>query len=316
MNLTKTVFDVDHVLNGVIPIGDDQCRFDYQKLEHAIKAIVKKKLDDDDAIMADTPDNIPTFVVATKGLHADGPPTLFRSYQCQGHSASKCTIWEAGRATSAIPTFFKPIKINIPPLGATFVDGGLTYNNPAELALFEAQKIWTSAKRFCLVSIGTGRMRPVRVVDISSDSSNTSGVPWWILGVKSATKIPSGVTALKKIAQACVELTGNSEPVHQRLLQLATSPDPEKIYSYHRFNVARDLQDIGLEEWNKMEELAGHTTVYMEEREGELKRNKCVEDLMKPPAIECNCHMFNKVNLPSYQAAFCFSEILHGPIPT
>jgi hypothetical protein len=105
LELCKTVFEVDQVFQGIIPVGDDQCRFDYRKLEKAIKNIVNKKLEDENAIMADSADSIPTFVVAIKGLHTDGPPTLFRSYQCQGHNVSNCAIWEAGRATSAAPIF-------------------------------------------------------------------------------------------------------------------------------------------------------------------------------------------------------------------
>lgn len=290
------MFEVDQVLKGIIPIGDDQCRFDYKQLEHAIKDVVKKKLHDENAIMADIgegPKNVPTFVVATKGLHADGPPTLFRSYQCQGHSPSNCTIWEAGRATSAAPTFFKPIKIEIPLPGATFIDGGLVYNNPAELALSEAQRIWTSVKRFCLVSLGTGRLKSIQIVDIQSagskesDRSNKSKILRWAPGVKTATRIPSGLAVLKKIAEACVNLTTNSEPAHQRLLKLAASVDLEKKFPYHRFNVERDMQDIGLQEWNKIEEMAAHTAAYMEEGEGELKRNKCVQDLLHPSVVEC-----------------------------
>ena len=296
------MFDVDQVLEGVIPIGDDQCRFDYKKLERAIKDIVRKKLHDENAKMADVrerPENVPTFVVATKDLHANGPPTLFRSYQCEGHSPSKCAIWEAGRATSATPTFFKPIKIEIPQPGATFVDGGMAYNNPAELALSEAQRIWTSAKRFCLVSIGTGRLKSVRVVDGSkeSDSAVKSEVLRRIPGakrVKTMTKIPPGMAVLKKITEVCMELITNSEPVHQRLLKLTTSADPEKKFPYHRFNVERDMQAIELQEWNKMEEMAAHTAAYMEEGEGELKRNKCVQDLMSPPAIECKKTIFRR----------------------
>jgi len=296
MDLSKKVFEVDQVLHGVIPIGDDQCRFDYKQFEHAIKDIVRKRLYDENATMADNherPENVPNFVVATKGLHADGPPTLFRSYQCQGYSHSKCAIWEAARATSATPTFFKPIKIEIPRPGATFVDGGLMHNNPGELALSEGHRIWTHAKRFCLVSIGTGRLKSVRVVDIQSTGStefNSFKVSSWIPGAKRAktmTRIPSGLTVLNKMTEACVELTANSEFVHQRLLKLATSGDPEKKFLYHRFNVERDMQDIELQEWDKMEEMTAHTSVYMEEGEGELKRNKCVQDLMSPPAVEC-----------------------------
>jgi hypothetical protein len=106
-------------------------------------------------------------------------------------------------------------------------------------------------------------------------------------------RIPSGLTALKNVAEACVKLTTNSETVHQRLFKLVLSADPEKKFPYHRFNVEWDLQDIGLQQWDKMEEMAAHTAVYMEEGEGELKRNECVQDLMSPPAIECNQTIFS-----------------------
>jgi predicted acylesterase/phospholipase RssA len=228
--------------------------------------------------MADTADNIPTFIVATKALHADGPPTLFRSYQCQGHNASKCAIWEAGRATSAAPIFFKPIKIEIPRPGATFVDGGVTHNNPAELALSEAKKIWTTAKKVRLVSLGTGRLKSVQIVQIESgpptEKSKWSGV------MTKVSRLPSGSAALLSIGEACVKLTTNTEPVHQRLLKRSASTDPDEQFPYHRFNVDRDMQDIGLEEWRKVEEIAAHTSAYMEEAEGEINRNKCVHDLM------------------------------------
>ena len=162
---------MDQVLKGVIPIGDNQCRFDYKKLEEEIQCVVKKKLGNENESMASTYSDgakmVPTFVVATKGLNAEGPPTLFRSYQCKGHDANRCAIWEAGRATSAAPTFFKPIEISIPKPGGTFVDGGLAHNNPAELALSEAEKIWPKAKRFCLVSVGTGRLGSIRVVELT-----------------------------------------------------------------------------------------------------------------------------------------------------
>ena len=285
IKLSEQVFDVDQVLKGVIPVGDDQCRFNYKKLEIAIQDIVKKKLGDENAIMADTTENpepIPTFVVATKALRAEAPPTLFRSYQCEGHNADKCAIWEAGRATSAAPTFFKPIKIKVPPPGATYVDGGLAHNNPAELALSEARKIWTKARKFCLVSIGTGRQSSVRVMNLSNSSDSTRDdeppvkkrILEYIPGVITASRIPSGVTALKKIVEACVQLATNSEFVHDRIFkQQMETTSPERQLHYHRFNVDRDMEDIELQEWEKMEEMGVHTAAYME-RSG----NGCEEE--------------------------------------
>lgn len=277
---------MDQVLNGVIPLGDDECRFDYKKLESVIKTLVEKKLRDENAIMADTTESVPTFVVATKGLHADGPATLFRSYQCTGYNADKCAIWEAARATSAAPTFFKPIKIKIPAPGGTFVDGGLTHNNPAELALSEAQRIWSTVKRFCLVSIGTGRSKSVKIVDTNSyqldglrSKMATLSLVW--------RRVATGQTAITKIRKACVELASNSEPVHQRLFKVSTSKDPEKRFPYHRFNVERDMHEIELQEWRQMDAIGEHTATYMEEGEGETRRNQCVQDLMNPAPIQC-----------------------------
>jgi predicted acylesterase/phospholipase RssA len=276
----------------VIPVGDDQCRFDYKKLEVEIKAIVLRKLGDEKAAMAEKivgSKTIPTFVVATKGLNAGGPPTLFRSYECEGHNADMCAIWEAARATSAAPTFFKPITIESPLPRATYVDGGLQNNNPTELARAEAQKIWPKAKRFCIVSVGTGRLKAIQITSASGKSGRSKGsnVLKWIPGVTTASRVVAGSTSARNIAKACVDLVTNSEPVHQRLFKESNSSDPERQFPYHRFNVDRDMQDIGLQEWSKMEEMASHTAVYIEEGEGVLKRNKCVHDLMNSPNMEC-----------------------------
>jgi patatin-like phospholipase/acyl hydrolase len=289
IKLSEEVFDVDQVLKGVIPVGDNQCRFNHKQLETAIQGVVKKKLGDENAIIADTATNptpVPTFVVATKAFHADGPPTIFRSYRCTGHNADKCAIWEAGRATSAAPTFFKPIKIKAPLPGATYVDGGLAHNNLAELALAEAQKIWPNARKFCLVSVGTGRQSSVRLVNSTHSSSTVrddeeqSYIKWnlaRIPGVTTASRVPSGMVALNNIVDACVKLATNSESVHERIYK---QMEADRRLRYHRFNVDRDMEGIGLQEWQKMEEMGSHTAAYMEEAEKITKKNSCVQDLI------------------------------------
>lgn len=42
--LAQDVFQTDQVLQGVIPVGDDECRFDSTKLETAIKNIIHSSL--------------------------------------------------------------------------------------------------------------------------------------------------------------------------------------------------------------------------------------------------------------------------------
>ncbi|KAL9083483.1 MAG: hypothetical protein Q9165_008510 [Trypethelium subeluteriae] len=63
-------------------------------------------------------------------------------------------VWEAARATSAAPIFFRPAHI---PAHGAFQDGGLKHNNPINLALTETRAIWpTSSCPDVVLSLGTG----------------------------------------------------------------------------------------------------------------------------------------------------------------
>jgi len=295
MDLSKRVFKTDQVIKGVIPTGDDQCRFDYNILEAVIKEVVKNSLQDENAKMDESNETgiCPTFVVATPGLNADGPPSVLRSYKCKGANPSQCAIWEAGRATSAAPLFFKPIHINTPPPGLTFVDGGLGHNNPSEVALQEAQRLWPTAKQFCLVSVGTGRQRSVKlsmpvapaVTAPPEDESHgrSSIIPSWISipGWRTATRLPAGVYNLKRIAEVCAQLVTGSEAVHQRVLRACLSNHSNMCFRYYRFNVEHDMEDVQLQEYEKINDIAAHTRRYMDEGEGEMKRDQCVADLVR-----------------------------------
>eukprot|EP01047_Picozoa_sp_COSAG01_P021973 COSAG01_NODE_1291_length_10881_cov_33.377017_6_plen_445_part_00 len=100
------------------------------------------------------------FVVAAseksaKGADAPYQQHMFRSYAQDtsvNSGSSDCYLWEAGRATSAAPSYFKPISIN----GQSFVDGGVLANNPIRCALDEAQDIWPGRPIGCVVSLGCG----------------------------------------------------------------------------------------------------------------------------------------------------------------
>jgi hypothetical protein len=187
--------------------------------------------------------------------------------------------------------------VEIPAPGGWFIDGGLRHNNPSQLALDEACRLWPTVKRFCLVSIGTGRQRNVEFVDINDSDAPKDNEPKGsflsglsrIPGVKllqGVKRVPSGAVELAKIGRACVEMSTSSEPVHQRLLKLANSDDPHLRFPYHCFNVDRGTESIGLEEWRAKVRMAGFTTRYMTEGEGEMKRNACVQDLLRPAPIE------------------------------
>lgn len=294
-NLSKDVFRVDHVLAGKIPAGDDRCRFDYRELEKAIKNMIKARLGDENYSMSakpkpETPKQCCTFVIAQMAENLSAQPTIFRSYSAEGVARSKCAIWEAARATSAAPMYFKEMTINTRPPPITYIDGGLGYNNPAKLALIEAERIWN--KKACLVSIGTGHPSAVSIVD-ESQLENDLGVqrtflktmqsslstlasyiiPKWDI----AKNIPDGILALLKMGGALTSIITNTEAVHDQLER-----DAHEQFAYFRFNVDRDVGDIGLEDWKKLSKMAAHTQAYMGTFEMEKKKISCAKCLIDP----------------------------------
>jgi len=93
-----------------------------------------------------------TAVLAITKDDEDGPPTLFTTYDTSA-SFHGCTIWQAARATSAVPPFFKSIKIGRDRI--EFVDA-LRYNNPCEILIEEARLQFPGREQMRVLSIGTG----------------------------------------------------------------------------------------------------------------------------------------------------------------
>jgi predicted acylesterase/phospholipase RssA len=232
-------------------------------------------------------------------LDANAPrPTVFRSYAGENVRPSKCAIWQAARATSAAPSFFKEMFIDIPPPGISYIDGGLGYNNPAELALGEAAELWPASTNICLLSIGTGRQTAAQGFDrpgsrdievrrsrferlLSYLPDLEKSVPNW----KTVKRFSSGVVALMGMASALTSIVTSSEEVHQRLSEaskLHGNPFP-----YYRFNVERSIGDIGFEDWKKKGAIHSHTLAYLGEHDTKERRIECVKSLMEPPPFNC-----------------------------
>jgi patatin-like phospholipase/acyl hydrolase len=75
----------------------------------------------------------------------------------RAEEAEDFRLRDVARATTAAPTYFAPAQITSRS-GKRFslVDGGLVANNPALSAYVEARTIWPDARRYVIVSIGTG----------------------------------------------------------------------------------------------------------------------------------------------------------------
>jgi len=180
------------------------------------------------------------FVCAVPAVNM-AHPRLFRSYGVRRNASTNCKIWEAARATTAAPTFFKRMTI-IDDGGARedFLDGGLQFNNPTQLVLDEAFAIFGGASKLgCLVSIGTGHPG---TIGLSQPDAFQKILPTEMVGV------------LKRIATNCEQIA------HELAGRFRQSP-----HRYFRYNVAHGVGNISLEEWKKMNEVQTHTKAYMEE---------------------------------------------------
>ena len=158
-------------------------------------------------------------------------------------------IWEAARATSAASGFFDPISIGRH--GQEYVDAGLGCNNPIDQIWMEAQSIWSpesddlSALMKCLVSIGTGNP--------GTSSIENSAFKMFTKTIKEIT------TETETTAES---FAGN----HRGLLRGGR---------YFRFNVDQGLQSVGLEEYQKENEIVSATNLYMESQFVELRIQAC-----------------------------------------
>ena len=169
--------------------------------------------------------------------HAAGP-TLFRTYDVAKNKEYNCTIWEAARATSAAPTFFKRIKIGPSGSGIEYIDAGLGYNNPTMQVIEEAARVFGEDSQIaCIVSIGTGQSGSV------SYASPDAFQKWLPIAL---------VEVLEKIS---TDTSKTAEEMEKRYRNLPGI--------YYRLNVDHGLQSVSLDEWRRLGDVRAHTKNYM-----------------------------------------------------
>ena len=181
-------------------------------------------------------------------------PELLRSYPATGRDAIKCEIWEAARATSAAPTFFKEISIKISG-GSTlrFVDGGLKCNNPVNDVMGEAEVVFGLKQRVgCVVSLGCGLKS---AIEVKKPSAYQRILPVNLL------------KALGDIATDCQETADATAKRFRRRPNI-----------YFRLN-ATDIGDLSLAEWESMDEIVSHTRIYCRDPEVSNSIDQLVEIL-------------------------------------
>lgn len=177
----------------------------------------------------------------------------FRTYRVRALESANCRIWEAARATTAAPTFFKRIAIGEEGQAKEeFIDGALGCNNPTTQVLEEARAIFGDGRPVrCLISIGSGHPG---TIGLAKPDAFQNILPKDLIQV------------LKKIATNCESIANDLRKRFE---------DLERFY--FRFNVAHGAQGISLEEWGKLGELTQHTKAYIA---GETKNIDEVVDIL------------------------------------
>lgn len=85
-------------------------------------------------------------------------PIFFANAQMPGYTGQTELISNVTLATASAPLYFPAAQFALPSpfSGLNFIDGGVMQNNPAQLGLTLAQALYPDARRFCLLSVGTG----------------------------------------------------------------------------------------------------------------------------------------------------------------
>lgn len=219
------------------PLRPFSQRFKAKPLERIVQDLVARQGKGD--LMRDTTNSSNStgkaFVCAMSSK-AQGIPRRFRSCPGENDIYKSCKIWEAARATTAAPTYFKPITLSSASGAEDFIDAAMGCNNPTEQLLQEAGEVFDSRRRLgCVVSIGTG----TRTIALES----SRGVLW----------LAHLVTTLKN-------LTTDT----QRTADTVAHTFERFPGTYFRLNVPNVAQSVGLAAWEKMGQLKIATTEYLE----------------------------------------------------
>ncbi|KAK6516439.1 hypothetical protein TWF506_006346 [Arthrobotrys conoides] len=110
------------------------------------------ELDDQKDVMFGLRNHCRVAITTTVGKHA----RLIANYDAgddEKYIDSRMAISDAAMCSSMAPLYFEPMYVN----GTEFRDGGLTANNPVQLALDEAKLLWGKTSPDLVLSIGTGQ---------------------------------------------------------------------------------------------------------------------------------------------------------------
>ncbi|TKA49859.1 hypothetical protein B0A49_13135 [Cryomyces minteri] len=235
-------------------------RYDHRILESVIKDVVSRHCPD--------PDRRRDGKDLLAQPHPEGRSCRTAVFASSGASLPLNTgdngrvfIYEAGRATSAAPLYFREAEVN----GSRFMDGGVMMNNPSFRGFSEAANLHASRplERRCtentpvgvVVSIGTGRSAPLSMFQ----NGNV-------------------VQQIRRIGKAAIKHLSDPEPKHE---DMVVTMEHLKV-PYFRFNVEEGLENTKMDEWKSdtIHRIQEMTQEYLKINDTRDKIRKCAEYLV------------------------------------
>ncbi|KAH7338410.1 acyl transferase/acyl hydrolase/lysophospholipase [Rhizoctonia solani] len=218
--------------------------YDEIRLEKIVKQTIAKRIKDQDteALLEDlSPNSCRTAVVTARSADATRP-ILMRSYAVP-HDADpeRFKIWEAARATSAAPLYFRPMKAGV--YKVPYLDGCVSgHCNPTWLAMQEVKHLWPDRKIGLFMSLGTGS--PTRV----------------------ALQAP-----VRRFILGFVHLSANTVQIHEMAWRefkrkYAVSP-------YVRLSVDHEISKVRLDDPSMLDNITAASLTYSRSHELPIKSN-------------------------------------------
>jgi predicted acylesterase/phospholipase RssA len=184
-------------------------------------------------------------------------PRRFRTYEVDGIN-EHCKIWEAARASTAAPTYFKAAEITVRPgVVERFVDGGMGCNNPVLQLCDEASHVYKGRKIDCIISIGTGTTTST---GLTRPSPLQNRLPLYV------------VPTLRDLANEC---ENNHEIMFRDFKDMPNT--------YFRFSVP-GIGAIDLADWRSIPTIRSKTVAYLDSPEIDLNINNAVKTLGSSPS--------------------------------
>ncbi|KAF3936083.1 hypothetical protein ABW20_dc0106180 [Dactylellina cionopaga] len=236
----------------------------FQEGNSVTGSLLGRKAGNPDALLYDPrEDRCKTFVAAMYQNSPEGTsPCLLRTYLSLTSLTPEpnCKIWEAGRATAATVTAFKPIQIG----QTVFLDEGAGRYNICPNLIDEATcNEWPGRAVGCILSIGTGRPPPKK---------NITSQPWW------ENKIHTPFDNFTEAKKRLIYKTHLSEDIHQTLIGGGpNSLDKWGVQKddYFRLNVDMGDGDFAVNEWQRLSDISTSTRRWLTSPEGKKHIGDC-----------------------------------------